>query len=102
MKHWILSLVIVFIAFISLNVYGHDDEKEKKPAKVSSATVQEPDTQAAESVVAERDFEIIRSEVQSSTTFIVIKALALAVAIIGLGAVYLPRKRWGKGNNENV
>lgn len=94
MKHWILSLVIVFIAFFSLNAYGHDDEKEKKPAKVTSATTQEPDTQA-EPPAAERDFEIIRSEVQSSTTFIVIKALALAVAIIGLGAVYLPRKNKG-------
>jgi len=101
MKHWILSLAMVFIAFFSLNTYGHDDEKEKKPAKVSSAPIQEPATRTADPVVEERDFEIIRSEVQSSRVFVVIKALALAVAIIGLGAVYLPRKRRGKGNNEN-
>lgn len=105
MKYGMLLLMTLLIVF-STNAYGHGDEKRKKPEKVSSATMQEAtadttqheaghegDTQAAQDTVTERDFDTIRAEVQSSTTFIVIKALALAVAIIGVGLVYLPRKR---------
>lgn len=91
MKYGILWLFILLAAF-PMNTFCHEDEKDK-PKKVSSATMQEENPQAAEDKVAERDFELIRAEVQSSTTFIVIKALSLAIAIIGLGAVYLPRKR---------
>ncbi len=99
MKYGISLLIILLIAF-SMNAYGHEEEKEK-PKKVSSATMQEENTQATEDTSAERDFDNIVAEVQNSTTFIVIKALTLAVAIIGVGAVYLPRKRKGMGNNEN-
>ncbi len=112
MKYGILLLMTFLVAF-SMNAYGHGGEKHQKPEKVSSAMMQkertdtthdeqikgvhEGDTHATDEKVAEQDFDTIRSEVQNSTTFIVIKALALAAALIGFGAVYLPRKR--KGNS---
>lgn len=107
MKYGFLLLTASLIA-VSTNTSGQGDEKSKKPEKVSSAMMQEKttdtthlgaghrgDTQAAQDTAAERDFDTIRAGVKSSTTFIVIKALALAVAIIGLGVVYLPRKTGG-------
>lgn len=107
MKYGFLLLTVLLIV-LSTNAYGQDDEKSKKPEKVTSAMMQEKttdtthpgagregNTQAAQDTAAERDFDTIRAGVKSSTTFIVIKALALAVAIIGLGFVYLPRKTGG-------
>jgi Flp pilus assembly protein TadB len=104
MKYGFLLLTASLIA-LSTNAYGQGDEKSKKPEKVTSAMMQEKttdttqaqtgregNTQAARDTVAERDFDVIRAGVKSSTAFIVIKALSLAVAIIGLGVVYLPRK----------
>lgn len=103
MKYGILVLMVSFVA-LSTDAYGHGDEKHKKPEKVSSAMMhgEAMDTthheemegmQTPQLQTVDRDFETIRAEVQSSTTFIVIKASALAVAIVGLGVVYLPRKR---------
>ncbi len=93
---------------LSTNAYGQGHDTHEKPEKVSSAMMQETamdtthhesghatHTQAARDTVAERDFDTIRAGVKSSTTFIVIKALALAVVLIGLGVVYLPRKASG-------
>ncbi len=107
MKYRFLLLTATLIA-LSTNAYGHGDDTRKKPEKVSSATMQEKtkdsthleaghegDTQAARDKVAERDFDTIRAVVKSSKLFVVLKALALAVAIIGLGVVYLPRKTGG-------
>ncbi len=108
MKYGILVLMVSFVA-LSTDAYGHGDEKHKKPEKVSSAMMHgeamdtthheemegmhDEQMQTPQLQTVERDFETIRAEVQSSTTFIVIKASALAVAIVGLGVVYLPRKR---------
>ncbi len=104
MKYGFLLVAASLIA-LSTNASGQGDEKREKPEKVTGAMMQEKtadtthreaghvgDTQAAQDTAAERDFDTIRAGVKSSTTFIVIKALALAVAIIGLGVVYLPRK----------
>ncbi len=105
MKYGIVLLMTSLIV-LATNASGQGDEKRTAPEKVSSALMQEEttdpthheaghegDTQAAQDTVAERDFDTIRAAVRSSTTFIVIKALALVVAIIGVGAVYLPRRR---------
>jgi hypothetical protein len=97
MKYRILLLMTSAILF-SANAFAHGDEKHPKPEKVDSAMMQEKpsDTthpEARDDAVTERDFATVRDEVQSSTTLIVIKALALAVAITGLGFVYIPRNR---------
>ncbi len=107
MNHGFLLVAASLIA-LSTSASGQGDEKREKPEKVTSAMMQEKaadtthleaghagDKQAAQDTTAERDFDTIRAGVKSSTTFIVIKALALAVAIIGLGVVYMPRKTSG-------
>jgi hypothetical protein len=104
MKCGFLLLMASLIA-LAPNAYGQGSETREKPEKVTSVTMQQKtsdttqhdvghggDTQAARDTVMERDFETIRAAVQSSTTLVVIKALALAVALLGLGFVYLPRK----------
>jgi Flp pilus assembly protein TadB len=101
-------VVAASVMALSTNASGQGDEKREKPEKVTSAMMQEKtadtthreaghvgDTQAAKDTAAERDFDTIRAGVKSSTAFIVVKALALAVAIIGLGVVYMPRKAGG-------
>lgn len=108
MKYGFL-LVMASLLAPSTNVYGQAPDTHQRPEKVSSAMMQEkatdttqhgtgPEegTRAARDSVAERDFDTIRATVQSTTTFIVIKALTLAVAIVGLGVVYLPRKSMGR------
>jgi hypothetical protein len=90
---------------LSVSVSGQDHEKRSIPEQVTSAMMQEkatgtthPDgTQegnvpAAGDTMTERDAASIRSGVRSSRTFIVIKALALGLAIAGLGVVYIPRR----------
>jgi hypothetical protein len=106
MKKAVFLFLFIFAVF-STAIYAHGGEEHEKPEKVSSTTMVEDaaDSMHTESMEAmhdemhdevleqttERDFSTIRSEVQKSTTFIVIKALALAVAITGLAAVYLTR-----------
>ncbi len=107
MKYGFLLLTASLIA-LSTNASGQGHDAPEKPEKVTSAMMQEKtadtthreaghvgDTQAAQDTAAERDFDTIRAGVKSSTAFIVVKALALAVAIIGLGVVYMPRKTGG-------
>jgi hypothetical protein len=107
MKYGYLLLMASLLA-LSTNAHGQGHDTPEKPEKVTSAMMQdktpdtthdeaehEDDTQAAHDPVAERDFETIRAAVQRSTTLVVIKALALAVAITGMAVVYLPRRREG-------
>ncbi len=101
-------LVMASLLGLSTNAYGQGHDAHQKPEKVSSAMMQEKATdttqhdvapeggaQTIPDTVAERDVDTIRAAVQRSTTFIVIKALALAVAIVGVGVVYLPRRSMG-------
>lgn len=101
-------LVMASLLGLSTNAYGQGHDAHQKAEKVSSAMMQEKATdttqhdvapeggaQTIPDSVAERDFDAIRATVQSTTTFILIKALALAVAIVGVGLVYLPRRSMG-------
>jgi hypothetical protein len=101
---WVVAAVMTLFASVS----GQGNEKHSLPEKVTSAMMQEQatgtahqeraheaDAHAARDSVAERDVATIRSDVKRSRTFIVIKALALAVAIVGPGVVYVPRRTGG-------
>ncbi len=83
-------------------VYGHEGEEHEAPQKVTSAVMSgshdegQAGGEEEHSEAVEADFQTIRQEVSASTAFIVIKALALAAAIAGIGLVYLTRRRSGE------
>jgi hypothetical protein len=111
MKYLGVASMAVLLAFSSSTAFAHGNGKHKIPKKVSSAmmsaeAVDSVDHRGMQSMdnekmrtamnqTAQTDFETIRAEVQNSRPFIVIKALALAIAIAGLAILYLPRKSRG-------
>jgi hypothetical protein len=101
---WVMAALMAS----SVSVSGQGNERRPIPEKVTSAMMQEKatgtthqesrpegDAHAARDTVAERDAATIRAVVRSSRTFIVIKAVALGLAIAGLGVVYIPRRTGG-------
>jgi hypothetical protein len=111
MKYLRVALMVALLAFSGSTVFAHGDKKPKPPEKVSSAMMSagtidtvhrqgmlrmhEETEDTVGQGTTQRDFETIRAEVQGSSAFIVIKALALAAAIAGLAILYLPRKNRG-------
>ncbi|GBD88494.1 hypothetical protein BMS3Abin03_02430 [bacterium BMS3Abin03] len=101
-----IILMVIFVVFIG---YSHGDE-DKKIQKVTSSTI---NSENADSLAedhngeneehaeaqTEEDFNTIRKDVEDSATFVVLKAVSLAVAIIGLAIVYLPRRKKEDENN---
>jgi len=89
MKHIKTALVALMVVGLSLglagSVFAHEgqEEENEKPELIYV----QPD-----SLQMTRDFTTIREEVKSSTSLIVIKAVALALSVAGLVLVYLPRK----------
>lgn len=112
MKRFVYFLLtLVFLTVVAFNGYAHEGDDKEKPHKVTSETIKgghsgdssqlkkasghNEQAEAAEQNTMEKDFQTIRREVARSTLFIVIKALALAVAIAGIALVYLKRDKQG-------
>ncbi len=103
MKRFVYFLLtLIFLTVVAFNGYAHEGDDKEKPHKVTSETIKGGHsgdasqlTKAAEQNTMEKDFQTIRREVERSTIFIVIKALALAVAIAGIALVYLRRQKQG-------
>jgi hypothetical protein len=110
-----LLLVSLFLAAVAASAYAHEGEEPEKVQKVTSETMGRESSQgkseglaqqsghdekAAQAMMA-KDFQTIRKEVSSSAIFIVIKALALAIAIAGIALVYLKRGAAGEAPHED-
>ncbi len=100
MKRVVFFLLAVgLLTVITLNGYAHEGEDNEEPRKVTSETIAGDHSESGHDEQAEaameKDFQTIRDEVARSAVFVIIKTLALAVAIAGIALVYLGRKRQG-------
>ncbi len=117
MKYYNFLTIFLMVIFVVSIGYSHGDEHKKKQ-KVTSQTMNsesdntmtedqhsmmedqhsENEDQQGENVNhmdthMNEDFAIIRKDVEDSATMVTLKAVSLAVAIIGLTIVYLPRRK---------
>ncbi len=112
MKYYNFLTIILMVIFVVSIGYSHvDGDEHKKKQKVTSQTMNsenadtlmeghngEKEDQYGENenhmdMQLEADFETIRNEVEDSATFVILKAVSLAVAIFGLTIVYFPRRK---------
>ncbi|NIA30535.1 MAG: hypothetical protein GWP06_11565 [Actinobacteria bacterium] len=101
MKKFNFTIILWAVLLFSVIGYAHEGHS-KKPRKVTDSSVisTSSDTvninqKTSEQIETERDFETIRQDVESSSVFIVFKAIGLALAIGGLAFVYLRKGNEG-------
>ena len=101
MKKYRFAVILWSVLMFTVIGYAHEGHS-KKPLKVTDSSVisTSPDTvtispKTFEQIETERDFEAIRQDVESSSIFIVFKAIGLALAIGGLAFVYLRKGNEG-------
>jgi hypothetical protein len=110
MKYYNFLTIFLMVIFVVSIGYSHGDENKKKQ-KVTSQTMNsesadtmmqdhnsENEDQHGENVNnmdthMNEDFETIRKDVEDSATMVTLKAVSLAIAIVGLAIVYLPRRK---------
>lgn len=96
----LLCSLVILLA--SAAVYGDEGANMGPPQKVTAATMSgsqdegEAGAVSEGSAAIERDLATIREGESASAASIVIKVVALAAAVAGLGLVYLTRRR-GEG-----
>ncbi len=110
MKYYNFLTVFLMVIFVVSIGYSHGDEHKKKQKVTSQTMNSESDNTMMEDQHSENedqqgenvshmdlhmneDFAIIRKDVEDSATMVTLKAVSLAVAIIGLTIVYLPRRK---------
>ena len=103
MKYYNFLTILLMVIFVVSIGYSHGDD-DKKKQKVTSQTM---NSESADTMMQDQhsenedhmdthmneDFAIIRKDVEDSATMVTLKAVSLAIAIVGLAIVYLPRRK---------